>query len=63
MTAGGPPTFLELIADAVECLDHFEIGFDRLEFLSQSLDVAVDGAVVDIDVIAIGRVHQRRCGS
>ena len=31
---------------------------DRLELLAQALDVAVDGAVVDIDLIVVGRVHQ-----
>ena len=30
-----------------------------LELLAQPLDVAVDGAVVDIDLVVIGGVHQR----
>ena len=30
----------------------------HLEFLAQPLDVAVDGAVVDIDLVVIGRVHE-----
>ena len=50
---------LEAIAHAVERLDHLEIVVDRLELLAQPLDVAVDGAVVDIDLVVIGRVHQR----
>src|SRR6185437_16737001 len=50
---------LETIADAVQCLDHLEIVVDHLELLAQTLDVAVDGAIVDIDLIVIGRIHQR----
>ena len=42
------------IADAVERLDLVELGIDLLELLAQPLDVAVDGAVIDIDVLAIG---------
>ena len=50
---------LEAVADAVERLDHLEIVVDGLELLAQPLDVAVDGPVVDIDLIVIGRIHQR----
>src|SRR5712691_792663 len=50
---------LEPVADAVECLDHVERFVDRLELLAQPLDVAVDRAVVDIDLIVVGGVHQR----
>src|SRR5215472_2315955 len=51
--------FLETVADAIERLDHIEIVVALLEFLAQSLDVAVDRAVVDIDLIVVGGVHQR----
>src|SRR6187401_1002245 len=51
--------FLEAIADAVQRLDHLEVVVDDLELLAQPLDVAVDGAVVDIDLVVIGRIHQR----
>src|SRR6185312_9581901 len=51
--------FLEAVADAVKRLDHFEVVVDHLEFLAQPLDVAVDGAVVDIDLVVIGGIHQR----
>jgi hypothetical protein len=37
------------VADAVEGLDLGELVVDDLELLAQPLDVAVDGAVVDID--------------
>src|ERR1700750_1911145 len=50
--------FLEAVADPVEGFDHLEIVVDDLELLAQALDVAVDGAIVDIDLIVIGRVHQ-----
>src|ERR1700761_4464341 len=52
-------SFLEAVADAVERFDHLEIVVDHLELLAQPLDVAVDGAVVDIDLVVIGRIHQR----
>src|ERR1051325_724384 len=40
--------FLETIADAVKRLDHVEVVVRHLELLAQALDVAVDGAVIDI---------------
>src|SRR5688572_12392749 len=46
------------ISYAVERLDRLEFGVDRAEFAPQALDVAVDGPVVDIDVVLIGDVHQ-----
>ncbi len=49
----------EAVADAVQRLDHVEVVVDLLELLAQPLDVAVDGAVVDVDLIVVGRVHQR----
>src|SRR6478672_11809416 len=49
---------LEAIADAVQRFDHVEVVVDRLELLAQPLDVAVDGAVVDVDLVVVGSVHQ-----
>src|SRR5205085_10078415 len=46
------------IPNAIECFDLREIRIDVLEFLAQTLDVTVDRPVVDIDVLAIGRIHQ-----
>src|SRR5437762_9930188 len=46
------------ITDPIESFDLAEFGIDRLELLAQALDVAVDRAVIDVDVLAIGRVHQ-----
>src|SRR5205085_7422488 len=46
------------ITDAIESFDLAEFGIDRLELLAQALDVAVDRAVIDVDMLAIGRVHQ-----
>src|SRR5580704_682053 len=53
------PLFLESVADPVKGLQHVEGVVDLLEFLPQALDVAVDRAVVDIDLIVIGGIHQR----
>src|SRR5690606_37825334 len=50
--------FLVAVADAVERLELREVLIDLPELLAQALDVAVDGAVVDIDALAIGLVHQ-----
>src|SRR5580658_3055093 len=54
-----PRSFLETITDAVKCFDHLEVVVDGFEFFAQALDVAVDRAVIDIDLIVIGGVHQR----
>src|SRR5579871_1810354 len=51
--------FLETVTDAIKRLNHLEIVIDDLEFLAQPLDVAVDGAVIDIDLIVIRGIHQR----
>src|ERR1700730_10469683 len=49
--------FLETITYAVQRLDHIEIVVAGLELLAQPLDVAVDGAVVDIDLVGVRRRH------
>src|ERR1051326_2014604 len=46
------------ITDAIEGFDLAEFGIDGLELLAQALDVAIDRAVIDVDMLAIGRVHQ-----
>src|SRR6185437_2527491 len=46
------------ISDAIKRFDLREACVYGLEFLAQALDVAVDGAIVDIDVLAIGAVHE-----
>src|SRR5678815_869038 len=50
--------FSKAIAYAVKRLDSLEVGIEGAELAPQSLDVAVDGSVVDIDVVLIGDVHQ-----
>src|ERR1700674_3947800 len=50
---------LEAVADTIERFDHLEVVVHRLELLAQALDVAVDGAVVDVDLVVVGRVHER----
>src|SRR3546814_7580395 len=46
------------VAHAVKRLDRAEIFVDGPEFAPKALDVAVDGTIVDIDVVLIGYVHQ-----
>src|SRR5436190_3559695 len=55
----GDLRLLEAVADTVERLDHVEAVVGLLELLAQALDVAVDGAVVDVDLVVVGRIHQR----
>src|SRR5438309_11413295 len=51
--------FAEPVSDSVKGFDHFEVVVDSLGLLAQSLDVAVDRAVIDIDLLIISRIHQR----
>src|SRR5579884_713250 len=46
------------VPDAIQRFDLRKVVVDGLKFLAQPLDVAVDRAIVHIDVLAIGRVHQ-----
>src|SRR3546814_20561724 len=48
----------EAVARAIEGRDRVEIGIDLAELAAQPLDVAVDRAVVDIDIVLIGGIHQ-----
>src|SRR5690606_28960804 len=48
----------ETIADAIERFDHFEIVVNRLELLAQTLDMAVNRAVIHIDLLIISRIHE-----
>src|SRR5205085_12579276 len=50
---------LEAVAYAIKRLDHLVIVIHHLELLAQSFDVAVDRAIIDIDLIVVGGVHQR----
>src|SRR5689334_18310847 len=50
--------FVEAVSDPIERVDRIEARFDGSELAPNSLDVAVDGAVVDIDIVAIGDVEQ-----
>src|SRR3546814_20557429 len=50
--------FGESVADAIERFDCLEALVDGAELLAKPLDMAVAGAVVDIDVILICGVHQ-----
>src|SRR6185503_7036931 len=44
--------------DAIKGFDRIEGWIDAPELAPDSLDVAVDGAVVDVDVVVIGNVEQ-----
>src|SRR3954463_2097127 len=46
------------VSDPVKRLDPPEAGIDCPELAPQTFDVTVDRAVVDIDVLLIGDVHQ-----
>src|SRR5690606_24329821 len=46
------------VTDAIQGLDSVELGVDHAELLSHPFHMAADGAVVDIDLIVIGGVHQ-----
>ena len=45
------------VSNAIQGFDLCEIGIDGLELLTQPLDVAVDGAIVNVDVLAVSAVH------
>src|SRR5258708_35134736 len=53
-----PSALLVAIAHPVKRLDGIELVVDRLEFLAQALDVRIDCAIIDIDLIVIGRIHE-----
>jgi hypothetical protein len=58
---------LEAIANPVQSFDHIKFVISGFELLTQPFDVAVDGAVVDIDLVIIASRRSRipgqiRCG-
>ena len=55
--AGANSCFSEAVADAIQRFDNLEIGVDYFELLAQPLDVAVDRAIVDINLIVIGGIR------
>ena len=50
--------FLEAIAHAIKRFDAVKGLINLIELLAQPLDVAVNGAIIDIDLIVIGGIHQ-----
>src|SRR5690606_205091 len=46
------------VSDAIERFDLSEFGINRLELSSEPFDVAVDRAVVDVDVLAVCGIHE-----
>src|SRR4029078_9686850 len=55
-------SLVEAVSDAIEGIDRVERGVDGAELAPDALDVTVDGAVVDIDIVAIGDVEQLVAG-
>src|SRR5215212_5617227 len=53
---------VEAISDAIEGIDGIKGRVDGAELAADALDVAVDGAVVDINIVAIGDVEQLVAG-
>src|SRR5512146_2941958 len=49
---------VESISDAIEGLDCIEFGVGGAELAPDSLDVTVDGAVVDINIVTIRNIEQ-----
>src|SRR5256885_6923528 len=49
---------VEAVSDAIEGIDRVEAPVDSAKLAPDALDVTVDGAVVDINIIAIGDVEQ-----
>ncbi len=49
--------FFEAVANAIQRFDHIEIIVGLLEFFAQAFDMAVDGAIVDIHLIIVSRIH------
>src|SRR3982751_6896909 len=53
---------VETISDPIERIDRIECRVDGAELAPDALDVAVDGAVVDINIVVIGDVEQLVAG-
>ena len=49
---------IEPVARAIKCFDGIKCRVYRAEFAPDAFDMAVDRPIIDIDVIAIGDVHQ-----
>ena len=48
----------EAVARAVKRFDAIEGGIDQPELAPHPLDMAIDGAIIDEDIVGIGGVHQ-----
>jgi hypothetical protein len=58
MTVDAASTLLEPIANTIKGLDHVKFRVGGHELLAQPFDVAVDGPIIDIDLVIVGRIHQ-----
>ena len=50
--------FVVAVADAIQRCDGREIVINAAQFFAQPFDMAIDCAVIDIDLIVIGHIHQ-----
>src|SRR5262249_141114 len=57
-TRGSGSAFAVTASDGIEGLDRVEVRIELPELLAHALDVTVDGAVVDVDLVVVGGVHQ-----
>src|SRR6266571_4026950 len=55
----GSTRLSQAVTYAVKRLDQIAAGIDRLQFLAQTLDHAVYGALIDVGFVAVGFIHQR----
>jgi hypothetical protein len=46
--------FLKAIPNPVQGLDHIEIAIGTLESFAEPFDVAVDGAIINVDLVVVG---------
>ena len=52
-------SFPKAVSHTIERINHVKGIVNRNELLAQSLDVAIDCAVVDVNVIGICRIYER----
>src|SRR5437868_5805839 len=50
--------FVETVSDAIKCLDCIEVRIRCAELPADAFDVAVDRAIVDVDVVLVSDVEQ-----
>jgi hypothetical protein len=54
----GELDFSKAVPNTIECVDHVEAAVHYPKLFAHSLDVAINGSFVDMNIIAIGGIHQ-----